>query len=68
MIHRHSGDVEASQRDHGKVDGVERELLRKLSVMMGRCREGAAQGIVECVNFWKNEQTALACYEHVCLV
>jgi hypothetical protein len=68
MFHGHSGAVEASEWDRGKINGVERELRQKHLVMVERCREGAARGIVEFAIFWKSKRTALACCERVCLV
>ena len=67
-FHGHSGAVEASEWDRGKINGVERELPQKQLVMVERCREGAAREIVECATFWKGKRTVLACCERVRLV
>jgi hypothetical protein len=68
ILHGHSGVVEVSEWDRGKINGVERELPQKHLVMVERCREGAARGIVERATFWKGKRAALACCERVCLV
>ena len=52
MFHGHSGAVEASEWDRGKINEAERELPQapKDLVMVEPCREGAGRG--ERAIFW----------------
>lgn len=68
MFHGHSGAVEASEWDRGKINEVERELPQapKDLVMVEPCREGAGRG--ERAIFWQGKRSALACCERVRLI